>query len=395
MYFSIILSYILQFDNLQSLAMNLKAKKNNWKTKSEQLEKESAQLKQENAEIIKFKESHEVQKKIIKRQRSKGQVYQKEIEKLKKEIEDSKKQNEEKTKQLEVLRIRAQEFVYTSKIERLEAEKADLKQKIQSSSEGSSRVVSANQPTPETTTKDSAAGVFLQSILPITPSPSLPSTSNLPSTTPTILQFDPITATASPKSPFKTTPITQTTQITQESSGDIQKDVLQPQNVQTNVHPVTSGVDSLNTNTSALVRQPSNNTNTGQVQNLPREEPPVKIQRNRGALLPSPPRIGPAQVASPTPAIEEQPLNQSQSVPDTEKIVQSSEETMTSIQPVQSIQQVHTETISLHPETEPQTSEVTEAKSTIGHKRSRNEIEAEQLCKSSLNIIFLIFILNI
>jgi myosin heavy subunit len=141
------------------------------------------------------------------------------------------------------------------------------------------------------------------------------------------------------------TPITQTTQITQESSGDIQED-----NVQTNVQPVTSGVNSLNTNTSALVRQLSNNTNTGQVQNLPREKPPVKIQRNRGALLPSPPRIGPAQVASPTPAIEEQPLNQSQSV--TEEIP---------------------------------------AKSTIGHKRSRDEIETEQLCK----LIFLIFILNI
>ena len=135
--------------------------------------------------------------------------------------------------------------------------------------------MSANQPTPETTTKDTAAmtEVFLQSMLHIT------SSSNLPSTTPsTIFQFDPITATASPKSPFQTTPITQTTQITQESSGDIQEDVLQPQNVQTNVQPVTSGVDSLNTNTSALVRQPSNNTNTGQVQNLPREKPPVKIQ---------------------------------------------------------------------------------------------------------------------
>src|ERR1043165_1512992 len=121
--------------------------------------------------------------------------------------------------------MRAQEFVYTSKIERLEAEKADLKQKMQSSLKGSSRVVSANQPTPETTTKDTAAEVFLQSILPITPSPSSPSTYNLPSTTPTILQFDPITATASPKSPFPT-PITQTTQITQETSGDIQEDAL-------------------------------------------------------------------------------------------------------------------------------------------------------------------------
>ena len=226
----------------------------------------------------------------------------------------------------------------------------ELKQKIQSSSKGSSKVVSANQPTPETTTKDTAAmtEVFLQSMLPITSSsPSLPSTPNLPSTT---SQFDPITATTSPKSPFQTTPITQTTQMTQESSGDIQEDVLQPQNVQTNVQPVTSGVDSLNTNTSALVRQPSNNTNTRQVQNLPREKPPVKIQRNRGALLPSPPRVGPAQVASPTPAIEEQPLNQSQSV--TEEIP---------------------------------------AKSTIGHKRSRDEIETEQFCK----LIFLIFILNI
>src|ERR1044071_5471081 len=128
--------------------------------------------------------------------------------------------------------------------------------------------------------------VFLQSMLHIT------SSSNLPSTTPsTIFQFDPITATASPKSPFQTTPITQTTQITQEPSGEIQEDVL----------PVTSGVDGLNTNTSALVRQPSNNTNTGQVQNLTRETPPVSS------------RVGPAQVASPTPAIEEQPLNQSQS----------------------------------------------------------------------------------
>src|ERR1043165_5819491 len=136
---------------------------------------------------------------------------------------------------------------------RLEAENANLKQNIQTSSEDSSKVVGANQPTPETTTKDTAAmtEVFLQSMLPIT------SPSNLPSTTPsTIFQFDPITATASPKSPFQTTLITQTTQITQESSGDIQEDVLQPQNVQTNFQPVTRGVDSLNTNTSALVGQP-------------------------------------------------------------------------------------------------------------------------------------------
>ncbi|CAG8480545.1 16741_t:CDS:10 [Funneliformis mosseae] len=397
-----------QYENLKAQAIKLKNEKDGIKTKAEQLEKESVQLKQENTnskqEITKLKE---LNKKIhmhmqgIQRRagelKKENEETKKQIEELKSQAEEFKKQTDEKTKQFEedraeFLRVKAQESIYTSRLKRMEAENSDLKQKVQSLSESSSKAESANQPTAETTTKDTVALAedFLQSLtaLPIAPtSPSMSVTPNPPATPTALIKLDLNTANASPKSPL---------QATQELPIDKQDDVsqspsvspsVQPANIQSNnVQPATtSGVDSPNTTTSVLVKPSGNNNNTGQMQNVPREKPPVKIQRHRGpTVLPGSPRVDPVQIASPTPTTEEQSSTQPQTVPDTEKVAQTSEipETDVAVQPV--VQQASTEIVSLRPaESEPQTSEVAEEASSTetltGHKRSRNEVEEEQL----------------
>jgi hypothetical protein len=398
--------------------MKLKNDRDNYKTKFEQLEKESTQLKQENAafkqEITKLKESYEAQKKkfqghvhnmqrtIQQKATSQLQAYQeqskKEIEELKKRNDELMKQNENNAKQIEealekepeILRIKAQESMYKSKISRLETEIVDLKQRVQSSSENSVKAEVNNQSTDKTIAKD--AVVVSEEFLPTSTSSSMPTTPNLPSTTPSavVQLFDSNAAnatTASPRSPSK---------VMQELPGDIQENISQPPpNVQqTSVQPASSSGD-----TSVSARQSV--SNTGQMQNTPREKPPVKIQRHRGPLvIPNSPRVGPAQVASPTPAIEEQSLNQLPIVPDTEK-VQLSEASETAaavppvqpVQPVQPIQQVQAETASLQTDIESQTSgiiEETPAESTVERKRSWDEIETpkeEPLGKSSLNVV--------
>ncbi|CAI2184345.1 750_t:CDS:2, partial [Funneliformis geosporum] len=397
-----------QYENLKAQAIKLKNEKDGIKIKAEQLEKDSVQLKQENTnskqEITKLKELNEAQKKKIHghmqniQRKAASQVHacQKEIEELKKEneelkkqieelknqAEELKKQTDENTKQFEedraeCLRVKAQESLYTSRLKRMEAENSDLKQKVQSLSESSSKAESSNQSTAEPTAKDTVAMTedFLQSLtlLPIAPpSPSISVTPNLPTTPTAVIKLDLNTTNASPKSPL---------QATQELPIDKQDDVSQSPSVppiiqQTNIPPnnvqsaTTSGVDSPNTTTTSM-------------QNVPREKPPVKIQRHRGpTVIPGSPRVGPAQITSPTPTIEEQSSTQPQTVPDTEKVVQISEipETDVAVQPVQ---QASSELVSPRPaDTEPQTSEVTEEASpevSTGHKRSRNEVEEEQL----------------
>ncbi|RIA84068.1 hypothetical protein C1645_432278 [Glomus cerebriforme] len=376
--------------------MKFKTDRDNFKTKFEQLEKENTVFKQENAqskqEITKLRDSYEVQKKKFQghvqnmqrtlQQKAASQLQacqeqlKKEIEELKKQNEELKKQFEEKSKQVgealekeqELLRIKAQESMYKSKINKLEAENTDLKQKVQSSTENSSKAEVAevtSQPTAETITKDTAVKTeeFLQSILPMTStSLSMPTTPNLPNVVTPAVQFD---SSTSPRSPF---------QVVQESPSDIQENVSQPPNVQqTSVQLAGDGPNT--TGTSVSTRQSGNNT--GQIQNAPREKPPVKIQRHR-PFPPSSPRIGPFQVASPTPTIEEQPLNQPQTMPDIEKVVQPSEtsETVTTVQPVQQVQ-----TKSASPlETESQTStiEETSTEATAERKRSWDEVETLQ-----------------
>ncbi|PKK77616.1 hypothetical protein RhiirC2_56708 [Rhizophagus irregularis] len=315
-----------QFDNLKISAMKFKTDRDNYKTKIEHMEKENTQFKQENAqskmENTKLRESLEGQKKkfqghvqnmqrtLQQKATSQLQVYQeqskkeieelkKQIEELKKQIEELKKQNEEKTKQVEektkqveektkqveektkqveealekepeLLRIKAQESMYKSKISRLETENTELKQKFQSSSESSLKEVVASQPTAETIAKDTAVKTeeFLQSLLPMTSVSSLiPTTTNLPGVTSTV--HNDSNTTTSPGSPF---------QAVQELHNDAQENVLQPPVMQQiTVQPAATAASS------GDVRLPG--SNTGQIQNAPREKPPVKIQRHRGPLV--------------------------------------------------------------------------------------------------------------
>ncbi|RGB36954.1 hypothetical protein C1646_66572 [Rhizophagus diaphanus] len=346
------------------------------KKQIEELKKQIEELKKQNEEKTK-----QVEEKTKQVEEKTKQVEEKtkQVEEKTKQVEEKTKQVEEKTKQVEealekepeLLRIKAQESMYKSKISRLETENTELKQKFQSSSESSLKEVIASQPTAETIAKDTAVKTeeFLQSLLPMTSiSSSISTTTNLPGVTSTV--HNDSNTTTSPGSPF---------QAVQELHNDAQENILQPPvmqqiTVQPAATAASSGDGPNTTGASVSVRLPG--SNTGQIQNAPREKPPVKIQRHRGPLvLPSSPR-GPSQVASPTPTVEEQPLNQSQTVSDTEKVVQPSEVTEAIAITVQPAQEVPNE---IQPENEPLTSvlEETPAETTV-RKRSWDEVETQE-----------------
>ncbi|CAB4415573.1 unnamed protein product [Rhizophagus irregularis] len=333
----------------------------------EQSKKEIEELKKQIEELKKTKRRED---KTIEEKTKQVEEKTKQVEEKTKQVEEKTKQVEEKTKQVEE-KTNTQESMYKSKISRLETENTELKQKFQSSSESSLKEVVASQPTAETIAKDTAVKTeeFLQSLLPMTSvSSSIPTTTNLPGVTSTV--HNDSNTTTSPGSPF---------QAVQELHNDAQENVLQPPvmqqiTVQPAATAASSGDGPNTTGASVSVRLPG--SNTGQIQNAPREKPPVKIQRHRGPLvLPSSPR-GPSQVASPTPTVEEQPLNQSQTVSDTEKVVQPSEVTEAIAITVQPAQEVPNE---IQPENEPLTSvlEETPAEATV-RKRSWDEVETQE-----------------
>ncbi|CAG8578151.1 18464_t:CDS:10 [Rhizophagus irregularis] len=369
------------------------------KKEIEELKKQIEELKKQNEEKTKQVEektkqveekTKQVEEKTKQVEEKTRQVEEKtkQVEEKTKQVEEKTKQVEEKTKQVEealekepeLLRIKAQESMYKSKISRLETENTELKQKFQSSSESSLKEVVASQPTAETIAKDTAVKTeeFLQSLLPMTSVSSLiPTTTNLPGVTSTV--HNDSNTTTSPGSPF---------QAVQELHNDAQENVLQPPVMQQiTVQPAATAASSGDgpnmTGASVSVRLPG--SNTGQIQNAPREKPPVKIQRHRGPLvLPSSPR-GPSQVASPTPTVEEQPLNQSQTVSDTEKVVQPSEVTEAIAITVQPAQEVPNE---IQPENEPLTSvlEETPAEATV-RKRSWDEVETQEESLASTSAV--------
>ncbi|CAG8560062.1 9077_t:CDS:2, partial [Scutellospora calospora] len=370
------------------------------KNKLDQTEKEKVTLTQENAkiekdkatlnqELTKEKTNHEnLRKRLSGMQKSfkaaaQAEQMKKELEELKqkhqdvtKELEEMKQQSLELTKQLEglkkelqeekektsdYLRYKAQESMFSSKIKKLEAEKAELKSQINQFQQ---------QITAQTNIPKSESVPNTAEITPSTPPSTLPQINITKSPIPTQPTMSTALTIIPPPINIPTN-VTETREVSQPSNNANDGTIVvatSPTSKQVSIIPpslpaVTPNVPAIippsspavTPNVPAIIT-PSSPAVTS---NVPKEKPPVKLQRNRVAL-PHSPKITPVQVVISTPP----PIEEQQQVARTLVTSESQSSEISVVEPVETVQPTSTEVVNIPTEI-------------VGRKRSREDDSEE------------------
>ncbi|CAG8567488.1 15288_t:CDS:10 [Dentiscutata erythropus] len=342
-------------DNLRKRVSNMQSRFKNL-AQAEQTKKELEELKQKHQDVSKeleeLKQKHQDASKELEELK---QQSTKQIEGLKKELQD------EKEKTSDYLRYKAQESMFSSKIKKLEAEKAELKNQI---NQFQQQQTTSQQNIPKSDTVPNTTEITSSTPPSALPPPTLPPpTLTLPALPPSTVPPSTLPQVNITKPPTASQP-TSTALTIIPPSIDVSANAIETKELPQSSNNADANDGTIGAATSPTLKQvaviiPSVPAVT---LNVPKEKPPVKLQRNRVPLTVSQsPKITPVQVvvSTPPPIEEQQPVARTLATSESHSSETSAVE---SSEPVIVIQPASTEVTNSSHEI-------------IGRKRSRDDSE--------------------